>query len=312
MTLNKKTGDEGSIALTCTTKGYTMEAPCYQIVDAAGNVTNDALTIGYEDKNLTVGTNGSTAYGTTYKIILRACEKAPAYTLLVTVPSEENSNITATVKVSGKVDVIRDGSAVTVTPVYKNRSTAKPTEETLYIYSSADGYTTPVNDLFNIESNGKGGYSVTRNEQAELNHTYKYQVNVVSKFGEMEVKSAKTPMTVTMGSAKVKVKAENKTLFAKDRNDCALVWFESSDRNLNQVTGIKIADTKKVKYSQMFEVIPYGDGLFAIGFKDGKVHKSLTGKSFSKSVTLTLNLTVEGNQTTKTNTTAKVKLTIVK
>ena len=70
----------------------------------------------------------------------------------------------------------------------------------------------------------------------------------------------------------------------------------------------------KAPESYSAEVIDYGDGVYAIGFKDGKVHKNLlpTGKATTKAVTVTLNIYLEGNQTTKANTTASVKLTIVK
>jgi len=85
----------------------------------------------------------------------------------------------------------------------------------------------------------------------------------------------------------------------------ALVWFEAKDTALNDVSRVEIKDAK---YRDKFEVIDYENGRFAIGFRNGKVDTSLVGKT----VTLNLNVFLEGNRTTKANTTAKVKLTILK
>ena len=53
----------------------------------------------------------------------------------------------------------------------------------------------------------------------------------------------------------------------------------------------------------------------AIGFKDGKIHTEIAKQLEKKStvaITLNLNVFIEGNATNKVNSTAQVKLTIVK
>ena len=65
---------------------------------------------------------------------------------------------------------------------------------------------------------------------------------------------------------------------------------------------------KDTKYQDKLEVLEYGNGEFALCFKNGKVEESLTGKT----VTVTLNLFLDGNETEKANTTAKLKLTVQK
>ena len=112
-------------------------------------------------------------------------------------------------------------------------------------------------------------------------------------------------MKLTMGSTKLTLDAEGNSLFAKDCRDRLEFCFAAKDSVLNEVVRVEIKDAK---YQNAFEIHPYGNGQFAIGFKDDAVDSSLAGKT----ITLNLNVWLEGNQTAKANTTAKLKLTVVK
>ena len=256
---------------------------------------------------MTVSTNDATVYGKSYKIVLKANEYGTAATLTVSVPAQAKSIPTVTIKAAGKIDVIRDGSALTVTPTYKNCITTTHAEETVTISNSKKE---DVTSLFTITPNGKGGYTVTKAEGAAL-PTGTYKVKLAANFGAVEIASKEVSMSVAMGAAKLTTVTTDTTLFAKDKNDRALVWFEAADATLNEVSSITF---KNAKQAQMFEIIDYGGGLFAIGFKDGVVDKSLlaSGKTTSKTVTVSLNVFINGNETSKTNATANVKLTVVK
>ena len=107
-----------------------------------------------------------------------------------------------------------------------------------------------------------------------------------------------------MATPKLTTLTSDTTLFAKDKHDRAMVWFETADTALNEIDRVEIKDAK---YQDTFEIIDYENGQFAIAFKDG-VPENLIGKT----VTLNLNIFIDGNQTAKANATAKVKLTIVK
>lgn len=303
LSLNKQMADAGTVAVTCTTKGYAFGEPVWELKDEKGKKSAEGqLDIGYADGVLTVAVNDQTAYGTTYKLILRANEHAPSVTLTVTIPSMKKSAVTANLKVSGKLDVIRDGSSVTVTLAYKNCINTAGREETLLIYSSADGYKDPVNHLFKITDNEDGSYTITRAKDAALDHGKKYKIKLVNGIDNA---NAEADIKVTMGSAKLTMQSQNTKLFAKDKLDRALIRFQTKDAALNEVARVEI---KESKYQKLFEVIKYGDGQFAIGYKDEAVNKSLIGET----VTVKLNVFLDGNCSSKANATVSVKLTIVK
>ena len=316
LTLNKLIGDEGSIAVSCATKGYAFTKPIVkQVTDKYKQPAENQLNIRYADGRLYIATNEDTVYGMTYTVSLQANEKAAVQNVTVTIPTEAKSKVTVSLKASGKIDVIRDGSAVTVTPTYKNRLTATPAGEALYIYNAADRSKTCVNHLFDIQSDGKGGYSITKAEGVTL-PTGTYKVRFEATFGTTKMDPEEVSMTVIMGSTKLTNQMMGSTLFSKDRNDMAFIQFEAADAMLNDVLKVEIKDTK---YKDAFEIIDCGDGLFAIGYKGGKIHSAIANLILKKNATITLNLNVymAGNPTVDTakptvNTTAKVKLTIVK
>jgi hypothetical protein len=104
-----------------------------------------------------------------------------------------------------------------------------------------------------------------------------------------------------MGSARVTAQVEG-TLFAEDRNSRVTLTFSSSDEALKDVARIEIKDAKN---AELFEIFDYGNGRFAIGFKNGQPVRS------AKPITLTLNIFLEGNTTAKPNATGKLKISIV-
>ena len=306
LSLNKSINEAGSVNVTCATKGYAFSEPVWELMDKTGKVSAAGmLDITYADGTLKVAVNEATQYGAIYKVLVRANTAEPAVTLTVTILPQNKSTVTASLKAGGSLDVIRDGKGVTVTPTYKNVSAGTEKLETLAFYCSADNYAKAVNGLFQYEANGKGGYTVTRAEGAKLDHSLKYKAELVSYVGGSTVVSTKVPIKVIMGSARLTVKESSVDLFAKDKNDRAAFRMEAVDPALNVVSRVRIKDAK---YRGLFEVYSYGEGEFAVGFKNGKVDSSLAGKT----VTLTLNVWLEGNQTAKVNTTVKLKVNVVK
>jgi len=202
--------------------------------------------------------------------------------------------------------VIREGTAITIKPTYTNYLNVNVDEDAvLKIYDNYNAVIAEVyaeNGIFTIDSS------------VISNHVLKYKAQLETKLpGKAEpIKSNQISLSVKMGAAKLTTGSGGTTMFAKDRNDRALVWFEAADASLNDVKTIQIKDAK---YKDAFEIIDYRDGSFAICFKDGKIHESIAKqleKKSSISITLNLNVFIEGNESAKANTTQKVKLTIVK
>lgn len=306
LTLNKLVSDSASVTVTCTTKGYPFTAPSWEVTDSKGNAASEALKLHYEKGTLTVALGEGAAFGSTYKVLLKANEYASPMTLTVTVPTEAKSKVTVTLKASGTLDVIRDGSTVTVTPSYKNVTDCAQMEEQLLIYSSADKYAESVNHLFSIRRSETGAFLITKAEGAVLDHTRTYKVQLVTVLGDtVTAESKQLTLKVKMGSAKLTAAAEEATLFGKDKHDRLDFSLTSWDETLNEAGLVTVKDAK---YKDVFEIYDYGNGRFAIGFKDGKVDTKFLGKT----VTLTLNVILDGNESGKINTTVKLKLTVIK
>ena len=292
VTLNKDLGDVGSVDVTWTSKGYTVTEPV---------LTYDAqmLDVQYVNGKLSVTAKDAAAYGKTYVVSIAAYEGAPAVKLNVAI-LKQNAVVKSTIKATGTLDVIRQSTAITVAPTYTNvLNVDVDRDAVLKIYSSADKFKEAIaevraeNGVFTIDSS------------VICDHSLKYKAQLETVIGENTILSGMISLNVKMGTAKLTVVAKNATLFSKDKHDRALFWFETTDATLNSVARVEFKDAKQ---AAMFELIDHGDGTYAIGFKDGKVDTKLVGKS----VTVNLNVFIEGNETTKANAAVAVKLTIAK
>jgi len=214
LNLNKSINDMASVTVTCTTKGYNLTTlPNPKVMDKSGKNPSKGVTAKYADGKLTVSVNKNTEPGAAYKVLVKAYEGAPAATLTVTILKENKSTITASLRARGSIDVIRAGTAVTITPSYKNCNVAG--RETLHIYSAADNYTEPVNDLFHIEKNDQGQYILPAGKGVDYSKTYK--AKLVTEFeGIAPVETKLVKFTVKQGSAKLTLAADSNILFSRD------------------------------------------------------------------------------------------------
>ena len=291
VSLNKDLGDVAVVDVNCLTAGFDVTEPVM-------TYDNQMLDVKYADGKLTVSAKDA-AYGKTYPVTISAYQGAPAVKLNVSI-LKQNAAVKSTIKATGFIDVIRDGSAITVTPSYTNVLNVDVDENAvLKIYSSADKFKTAIAEV----KAENGIFSIDKSVISD--QTLKYKAQLETQIGGNTVKSNLISLTVKMGTAKLTVKSSDTTIFAKDKNDRAVFRFESVDATLNDIAKVEF---KNAKQGNMFELIDYGDGTYAIGFKDGKVDKSLIGKT----VTVNLNVFLEGNQTAKANASVNVKQTIVK
>lgn len=306
LSLNKTISDSASVTVTSATKGYELDMPVWNLMDKSGKVSAEGkLDIAWADGKLQVATNEATEYGATYKLLVRANDNAAAKTVTVTIPAKNKSTVTATLKAKGSIDVIRNGSAVTLTATYKNCAAETVKEESLIFYKTVGKQQEEVNELFRYVGNNDGTFTVTKAAGAKLDHSGKYTVQVVTCIGGNKVCESKPiALAVKMGKAKLTLKAKDTILFAKDAHDRVKFRIDSADATVNGVAKVEIKDTK---YKGSFEIFDHGNGEFAIGFKDGNVDKSLIGKT----VTVNLNVLLEGNEAAKVNTTVKFKINIL-
>ena len=283
------------VTVTCVTKDYSFSEPVWALLDSKGReVETGILDISWADGKLTVATTEATPYGASYKLQVSPEEGAKAVALAIVIPAEAKSKVTGTLKATGNLDVIRDGTALTITPTWKNCNDAERTEE-LKIFCGDEDVT---NRFIITEEDGK--YILSRG--AHLDHTQKYTATLTATFANGTTATASGSLKLKMGSAKLTVDADRTTLFANDKHSRVNISFASADSTLNKVAKV----TLDPKLANQFELFDYGNGQYAIGFKDGKVPAKLT------SANIALNIWLEGNETTKANASVKVKLNIIR
>ena len=298
LTLNKLVNDASSVAVTCTTKNYVLGEPVISVMDKTGRQSAEGkLDVSYSGGKLYVAVNEATEYGASYKVLISAGEGYKAAALTVTIPAQAKSAITGTLKVKGSIDIIRSGSGITLTPTYKNVSSAGYTER-VEVYSSADKFARPVEGVFAVD-----GMKLTN---ICADSRVKYKVRVIASFASgAEAATPLTAITVKTGAARLTVSGKP-ALYLKDVNSRGDFRITSADLTLN---GIAKAEIKDAKNAAMFELYEYGGGRFAIGFKDGVIAPSAAKL---RSVSIPINIWLDGNETAKPNTTVTVRINIAK
>ena len=302
LSLNKAIGDTAAVTVSCTTKGCDWTKPVISLMDSTGKTSAEGcLDLTYSNGCLTVGTNDATQYGATYKLLIQATAFDKPVTLTVKIPTRQNSKVTASLKASGAIDVIRDGSCVTVRPTYKNYAGVTPLEKVLTIFSSADGktYTTDVTSRFLITPNGDGSFTVAKQPGEQLNTALKYRA-VLTLPGVENSDPAYVSLTVKSGSAPIKLSG-TAALYRNDRFSRSLIPFTVTDGAMNPISRVEIKDPK---LAQLYEVYSYGNGEFAIGFKNDTVGAGV------KSGNVALEVYVDGNASAKSNASVTLKLNI--
>lgn len=290
LSLNRKIGDTAVVDVTCLTRGYDFTNPVAalippnskdgQSIDLSQPGTQEPLTVSWSDGKLTVTANSTAEAGKTYKIALRATENDPAVTLSVKIL---DTAVTASMKARGTIDVVRDGTAITVTPSYKNYAGLADIAPQLTI-ESRNGKTYKEVDagLFSIVHNENGTFTITKVPGAEVDTALKYRAKLTFKGG---ANPAYVNLAVKSGTAKVAVSG-TPVLYKADRFSRGTFRLTTADKALNPIVKAEIKDAK---YQGIFEVYSYGSGEFAIGFKGNKVPDGKLPTS------VVLNVYVDGN-----------------
>lgn len=297
MTLNGKISDYDFAQLTCLTKGYDLTAPIIQVMDAKGKVSAaDRLHVSCSYGYLNVSTLSKTEPGATYKILVRARECDAPVTLTVKILDLKNSTVSATLKAKGAIDPIRDNTSALITPTYKNCADFQYLDQEVKIIRAADG--ADVTSDFTITRNDYTGvYTVAKVPGVQLDTTDKYLFQIVFPDGIGTTSS----MVLPVKSASARVTAGTAVLYKNDKNCRANLAFGIADKNLNRISKVRIKDAKM---EALYEIHDYGNGQFAIGFKDGVVAPGV------KTGNVALEIFFDGNDSIKPNASVNIKVQI--
>ncbi|MGM9660342.1 MAG: leucine-rich repeat domain-containing protein, partial [Faecousia sp.] len=296
LSLNKTIEDAAVVDVTCLTKGYDLS----NVVWPAEYTGDTApLKLSFVNGKLTVATNGNyTKFGATYKIPIQATDNDPAATLTVKIPDAYHSTVTASLKAKGTMDVIRDGTAITVTPTYRNYAGLTDIHPNLTIesWSGKKDETYQPNGQFTVTPNADGTFTIMKLPGVNVDPTLKYRAKLTFDGG---TQPAYANLTVKSGTAKATL-SNTAVLYKSDRFSRSAFRITVTDQTVNSIERVEIKDTK---LAALYKIYDYGNGEFAIGFQNNTV-------GTVKSVSITLNVFFEGNGSVKPNTTATLKLSI--
>lgn len=219
----------------------------------------------------------------------------------------------ATLKVTGAIDVIRPGSTVTVTPVLKNCSTYAPYGADLKVWRVQGKTVTDATADFSVSV--KDGSFLVRLKPEADHGLYKYRVslsaNVLALNEELAIvslplESAQAAMNVKQGAAKLTQSAKSVTLAQYDINSRGLLTISAEDDTLADIDWVKTAAAFSAPGNKQpfFKLIPLGKNSCAIGY---------AGENFpsAKSGTVKLPVYLKGNGSGKPNATLSVKVELL-
>lgn len=292
VTLNKTLEEWASVAVSTSVKGYSLGIPAYELLDAKGN-PSDGLHLTWENGKLRIAVTEDTAFGATYKVRIWETSNKIS-TLTVKILAQNKSGISVTARGKGSIDVIRDSTAILITPTYKNWAGETPLDKQVTILQAPDkkNYTLDVTGSFTWQWLENGQLKLQKQPGAYLEPGGKYRLELTAAGS----KAATVALTVKSGTAKASCRAV--TLYKKDSNSQAVLVFTLSDTTLNPLEWVEI---KGAKQQSQFEILPWSEGQFAI---------ALTPDAPSKTTKLTLQLFFQGNPTNTANASAPLTVTI--
>lgn len=292
LSLNKSLNEWATVAVTTSVKGYTLGTPEMQLTDSKG-APSQALDLRYQEGLLRIAVNDATAYGQSYQLRLWVTPNKVS-TLRVKIPSQSASAVTISAKAKGTIDVIRDNSAIFITPTYRNWAGETPLETQVAITQAPDRkhYTQDVSGSFLWQWLENGQLKVQKKPGATLEPDGKYRLELSVAGG----KTATVALRIQSGSAKASVQPV--TLYAEDTASQGQLRFTLTDTTLNPLERVQI---KGSKHQAQFQVLPWGAGQFALAQIPG---------AQAKSAKVTLELFFRGNATNKPNATVTLPVTL--
>lgn len=238
-------------------------------------------------------------------------DKGDAYTAVIETAAAEIKPVKITVKNSAKVtinvsyktvgtiDVLRQGTSVTVTPTVKNWYERDLEQGDLHIYDSAYK---DITDKFTVGFDG-AAYRVTPKENEALNPKLKYYAAVPKDVTGAQ-NTVYKGLPVKMGTAKITQSTKAITLSKNDLYDRQSVILSVNDPTLHDIGEARVVLVDK---SRVFaQPVNLGNGEFAIGFEKDRT----IDVTKMKSANVQLQVFLGGNITDTPNARLSVKITL--
>ena len=303
-TLKNYNAGGASFSVTKITREKKGEDPA--IVTDAFNQTPSGSTIILTAKDLTAIPNGYT-YTATVQADLGNGQAVAADTKLTVKSSQKSPAITATLKNSGGIDVIRPESTVIVTPTLKNVYGHVYAEEDLVFYRGTGAKATEITNKeeipFIIQTDA-GGYQLKlKGEIGDLKtDTYSLGMRFTTDNGQAVATKAPVAIPIKMGTAKLAQSTKAVQLLKNDRYSYEEILIWSDDATLSGIKDVKIVDK-----TNTFAVDYLGNGKVAIHFADNQIS---TAALKAKSMSIKLDIWLEGNNAAKANGSISLKVNL--
>ncbi|MDO4193160.1 MAG: hypothetical protein Q4D24_07645 [Erysipelotrichaceae bacterium] len=222
-------------------------------------------------------------------------------------------NVTVALKASGKIDVLRPRTSVTLKPTVKNSYDYTLSPGDITVTKTYDGKTKKkvnedVTDHFLITLID-GNYVIRLAVQDALTHTDKYTV----KASVAGVSSKAVTLKVVQGKASVKLNTKEITLLKTDCYSRASAEVVLSDPELSGIAYIELVSPKDktgreycviAEENNLLWVYPQ-NGSFVIGYNENLLPKDIANL---KTKTLKVRVFLLGNMTDKPNATLTLKI----
>ena len=228
-------------------------------------------------------------------------------TVKFTVKKSRSAPVSLTLKTKGSIDVLRPGTAVTVTPVFKNAYEVDLDHEVqVVVCRTYDGASKTkvdeaVTDMFFIDSKDNKSWQITPKPGTVLSHKDKFTVRAYSKY----TLSKAVPLKVVQGKSKIKQSTKGVTLLKTDRYSEGTVNLTLTDGTLKGIREVVLVSPKDSLKRDIFKLADLGNGSYAIRYNDSLMPGNIAKL---KPQTVKLKVYLEGNETLTPNATLTVKV----
>lgn len=232
---------------------------------------------------------GSGTVENTVDITIKQSAKAPAVSL--------------TLKATGSIDVLRPGTAVTLTPTFKNAyNVALSPSDITVTRTLKTKVSEDVTSLFDVQV-AAGQYIITAKAGAVLSHADKYTVKAVCG----GVTSKDVVLKLVQGKATVSQSTKAVTLLKTDRYSRGQVLLYLTDPTIAGIKDVKIVSPMDKAKRPYFTLTDLGSGLYAVQFNESLLPADIAKL---KAQTVKLQVFLQGNETDKPNATLSLKVNI--